>query len=48
MGEIPKINKGERSPNMEVEQKYLIASEVDAKKLEAKIAELFPDARQKS
>src|SRR3989344_3629572 len=45
MGEIPKINKGERSPNMEVEQKYLIASEVDAKKLEAKIAELFPDAR---
>jgi len=40
-----KTNSHEGEPNMEVEQKYLIASEVDTKKLEAKITELFPDAR---
>lgn len=45
MEESPNIHNSERGPNIEVEQKYLLASEVDALKFEAKIKELFPSAR---
>jgi len=38
-----RVKKTEHEPNVEIEQKYLLASESDAKKLEEKIKQLFPD-----
>jgi len=43
MGEFPRTNIKERVPAMEVERKYLMASEDDAKRLEEKVKQLFPD-----
>ncbi len=41
--EIPQTNGLENEPNIEIEKKYLLDSEADAKKLEAKIKKLSPD-----
>ena len=43
MGEFPRTNIKERVLAMEVERKYLMASEDDAKRLEEKVKQLFPD-----
>lgn len=39
-----KTNIHEKGPNIEVERKYLLASESDAMKLEERITKLFPEA----
>lgn len=45
MEQPSRTSNHEKSPSMEVEKKYLMASESDTKKLEEKIKQLFPDTR---
>lgn len=45
MEQPPKTNNHESTPLIEIEQKYLLASKDDAKRLEEKIKEIFPDAK---
>lgn len=44
MEQPSKTNRGERGPGLEVERKYLLASEGDARRLEEKIKQVFPEA----